>query len=138
MDGWGDSIGTWRRAVTAKLDAGQGEPELSNDLLLGARLFERAAMGIPRKLRDPLLEAATGLRAPGDPLTRVGTASTDEVAELLAQYPLRELLTRGEQYGVWVDRPLARFGSWYELFPVPPAAGAADGKPVRRHLRDRR
>ena len=72
MDGWGDPISTWRRAVTAKLDAGQGEPELSNDLLMGAKLFERAAMGMPRKLRDPLLEAATALRAPGDPLTRVG------------------------------------------------------------------
>jgi starch synthase (maltosyl-transferring) len=130
VDGWGDPIGTWRRAVTAKLDAGQGEPELSNDLLVGAKLFERAAMGMPRKLRDPLLEAATALRAPGDPLTRVGGASTDEVSELLAQYPLRELLTRGEQYGVWVDRPLARFGSWYEMFPRSTGGWGADGKPV--------
>ena len=130
VDGWGDPISTWRRAVTAKLDAGQSEPELSNDLLVGARLFERAAMGMPRKLRDPLLEAAAGLRAPGDPLTRMGAACTDEVAELLAQYPLRELLTRGEQYGVWVDRPLARFGSWYEMFPRSTGGWGADGKPV--------
>jgi len=130
VDGWGDPIGTWRRAVTAKLDAGQGEPELSNDLLAGAKLFERAAMGMPRKLRDPLQEAATALRAPGDPLTRVGDASTDEVTELLAQYPLREMLTRGEQYGVWVDRPLARFGSWYEMFPRSTGGWGADGKPV--------
>ena len=130
VDGWGDPLGTWRRSVTAKLDAGQGEPELSNDLLVGAKLFERAAMGMPRKLRDPLLEAATALRAPGDPLTRVGAASTDEVTELLAQYPLRELLTRGEQYGVWVDRPLARFGSWYEMFPRSTGGWGADGKPV--------
>ena len=33
VDGWGDPIATWRRAVTAKLDAGQSETELSNDLL---------------------------------------------------------------------------------------------------------
>ena len=50
VDGWGDPIATWRRGVTAKLDAGQGEAELSNDLLLGARLLERAAAGTPRKL----------------------------------------------------------------------------------------
>ena len=39
MDGWGDPIHTWRHAIEAKLDAGQGESELSNDLLVGAQLF---------------------------------------------------------------------------------------------------
>ena len=48
IDGWGDPIATWRRAVIAKLDAGQSETELSNDLLVGARLLERAATGVPR------------------------------------------------------------------------------------------
>ena len=48
VDGWGDPIATWRRAVTAKLDAGQSEAELSNDLIVGARLLERAATGLPR------------------------------------------------------------------------------------------
>src|SRR3977135_3033086 len=43
VDGWGDPIATWRKNVTAKLDVGQSESELSNDLLIGARLLERAA-----------------------------------------------------------------------------------------------
>ncbi|MGB6147818.1 MAG: maltotransferase domain-containing protein, partial [Mycolicibacter algericus] len=41
VDGWTDSIRSWRDAVLAKLDAGQGEAELSNDLLIGAELFDR-------------------------------------------------------------------------------------------------
>ena len=53
VDGWGDPIATWRKDVTAKLDAGQGETELSNDLLIGARLLERAATGVPRKTARP-------------------------------------------------------------------------------------
>ena len=130
VDGWGDPIATWRRGVTAKLDAGQGEAELSNDLLVGARLLERAAAGTPRKLRDPLLEAAARLREPGDPFTRAGAAQAHEVVELLEQYPLREVLTRGEQYGVWVDRPLARFGSWYEFFPRSTGGWDNNGNPV--------
>jgi starch synthase (maltosyl-transferring) len=130
VDGWGDPIGTWRHSITKKLDAGQSESELSNDLLTGAKLFERAAMGLPRKLRDPLLEAAAALRTPGDPLARVEPASTGEVTELLEQYPLRELLTRGEVYGVWVDRPLARFSSWYEMFPRSTGGWDAKGRPV--------
>ena len=130
VDGWGDPIATWRRGVTAKLDAGQGEAELSNDLLVGARLLERAAAGTPRKLRDPLLEAAARLREPGDPFTRAGAALAPEVVELLDRYPLREVLTRGEQHGVWVDRPLARFGSWYEFFPRSTGGWDNNGNPV--------
>ncbi len=128
VDGWGDPITTWRRAVTAKLNAGQGEVELSNDLLIGARLLERAATGMPRKLRDPLIEAAAALRTPGDPSTRAGAALAPEVTELLDQYPLRELVTRGEQYGVWVDRQLARFSAWYEIFPRSTGGWTKKGK----------
>ena len=130
VDGWGDPIATWRRGVTAKLDAGQSETELSNDLLVGARLLERAAPGVPRKLRDPLIEAAEALRKPGDPFTRAGAALSDEVTELLEQYPLRELITRGEQFGVWVDRPAARFSAWYELFPRSTGGWDKKGNPV--------
>jgi starch synthase (maltosyl-transferring) len=130
VDGWGDPVHTWRHGVLAKLDAGQGETELSNDLEVGATLLERAATGVPRALRDPLLGAVAALRAPGDPVTRTAPALAPEIDELLTAYPMRELVTRGEQYGVWVDRPLARFGSWYELFPRSTGGRDADGKPV--------
>ena len=130
VDGWGDPIATWRKNVTAKLDAGQSESELSNDLLVGARLLERAAAGAPRQHRYPLIDAAARLRAPGDPFIRAGTALSDEVTAVLEQYPLRELVTRGEQYGVWVDRPLARFSSWYEVFPRSTGRWDAKGNPV--------
>ena len=142
VDGWGDPIATWRKAVTAKLDAGQSESELSNDLIVGARLLERAATGVPRTLRDPLIEAAELLRKPGDPFTRAGAALSAEVTELLAQYPLRDQITRGEQHGVWVDRPAARFSAWYECFRGRPEAGTrratrstARSPPRRRRCR---
>lgn len=130
VDGWGDPIHSWRHGLVAKLDAGQGEKELSNDLLVGAALFERAATGVPRQQRAPLLDAAAALRKPGDPLTRTALALAPEIEELLDQFPLRELVTRGQQHGVWVDRPLARFGSWYEIFPRSTGGWDADGHPV--------
>lgn len=130
VDGWGDPIATWRKAVTAKLDAGQSEAELNNDLLVGAKLLDRAATGVPRQDRYPLAEAAARLREPGDPFTRAGAALAPDLMEMLAEYPLRELITRGEQYGVWVDRPLARFSSWYELFPRSTGGWDNQGHPV--------
>ncbi|BBY62387.1 alpha-1,4-glucan--maltose-1-phosphate maltosyltransferase [Mycolicibacterium helvum] len=130
IDGWSDPITTWRHAVTAKLNAGQGESELDNDLVVGARLLARAATGVPRDRRTPLLDAAAALREPGDPLTRAALALSHEVTDLLAQYPLRELVTRGATYGVWVDRPLARCGAWYELFPRSTGGRDERGRPV--------
>lgn len=130
VDGWGDPITTWRHGVTAKLEAGQGEQELDNDLLVGATLLERAATGIPRAQRGPLLAAAETLRAPGDPASRAEAALSQPVTELLDRFPLRALVTRGQQFGVWVDRPLARCGSWYELFPRSTGGWDADGMPV--------
>ncbi len=133
VDGWGDPIHTWRHGLVAKLDAGQGEKELSNDLLVGAALFERAATGVPRAQRWPLMEAAAALRRPGDPVTRSALAlglGAPEIDEILTDYPLRDLVTRGEQFGVWVDRPLARFGAWYEMFPRSTGGWDDAGNPV--------
>ncbi|EUA87201.1 putative glucanase GlgE [Mycobacterium ulcerans str. Harvey] len=130
VDGWGDPIHSWRHGLVAKLDAGQGERELSNDLLVGAALLERAATGVPRAQRWPLMEAAAALQAPGDPVTRSALALTPEIDEVLELYPLRDLVTRGEQLGVWVDRPVARFGAWYEMFPRSTGGWDDEGKPV--------
>ncbi len=130
VDGWGDPIHSWRHGLVAKLDAGQSESELSNDLLMGARLFERAATGVPRAHRAPLLAAAHALSTPGDPLTRSALALSPDTDELLSSYPLRDLVTRGEQYGIWVDRPEARSGAWYEMFPRSTGGWDRSGKPV--------
>ena len=135
IDGWGDPITTWRNAVTAKLDAGQGETELNNDLLVGAQLLERAATGVPREHRSPLLDAAGALRQPGDSVARAALALSHEVTDLLWQYPLRELVTRGSQFGVWVDRPLARCSAWYEMFPRSTGGWDSHGRPVHGTFR---
>jgi len=130
VDGWGDPVTGWRHVVTVKLDAGQGEQDLDNDLRVGATLLRRAAAGVPRADRGPLLDAAEALCRPGDPLTRAAPALSHQVTELLDRYPLRELVTRGRQYGVWVDRPLARCSAWYEMFPRSTGGRDADGNPV--------
>ncbi|OBK86984.1 alpha-1,4-glucan--maltose-1-phosphate maltosyltransferase [Mycolicibacter heraklionensis] len=134
VDGWTDSIRTWRDAVVAKLDAGQDEAELSNDLLIGAELLDRAAAAMPRSEREPVVAAASALRDPGDPMVRAAPALSDEISRLVSCYPLRDLLTRGQQYRVWVDRPLARFSSWYEMFPRSTGGWDAAGAPVHGTL----
>ena len=130
VDGWGDPLTSWRQSVTAKLDAGQGETELNNDLLVGADLFDRAATEIPQPARNAVVNAASALRQSGDPVVRAPQALSGEVTELLAQHPLRELVTPGREWTIWVDRPLARCSAWYEMFPRSTGGWDRHGRPV--------
>ena len=50
-------------------------------------------------------------------LDRLAAATSDEVAVILAAFPLRELLTSSQRFPVIVHRPRALYGSWYEFFP---------------------
>ncbi|HEY5854633.1 MAG TPA: maltotransferase domain-containing protein, partial [Aldersonia sp.] len=94
VEGWGDPIATWRHHVEAKLAVGQSAAELANDLEVGARLFERAAKGVPRDERPRFLAAAAALRSDEQLPARAAPAFASEIAQLLEFYPLRDLLTK--------------------------------------------
>jgi starch synthase (maltosyl-transferring) len=114
VEAWADEIATWRRDTWKKLDAGR---DVALELEEGALLFERAAKGVPTQQRPLLAEVAAGLRrGDHDPAERLAAASDGAVTELLERHPLRDV-TRSSRLAVWVDRPRALYGSWYEFFP---------------------
>lgn len=130
VEGWSDPIATWRNAVEAKLSVGQSAVDLANDLELGARLLDRAAQALPKAKFEKLRAAAAALRSDEQLPARVAPAFSEEVAEILRDTPLRELVTRGPQHTVQVERQRALYGSWYEFFPRSTGGWDAEGKPV--------
>jgi starch synthase (maltosyl-transferring) len=130
IEGWSDPIATWRAAIEAKLAVGQSAADLANDLELGARLFDRAAQAVPKKQFQRLRAVAAALRGDDQLPARVAPAFTEEVAEILRATPLRDLVTRGPQHIVQVERHRALYGSWYEFFPRSTGGRDATGKPV--------
>ncbi|WP_280212775.1 alpha-1,4-glucan--maltose-1-phosphate maltosyltransferase [Nocardia cyriacigeorgica] len=130
IEGWRDPIATWRAAVEAKLAVGQSAADLANDLELGARLFDRAAQAVPKKQFERLRAVAAALRGDEQLPARVAPAFTDEVAEILRATPLRDLVTRGPQHTVLVERQRALCGAWYEFFPRSTGGRDAEGAPV--------
>ncbi|MDR1999625.1 MAG: DUF3416 domain-containing protein, partial [Frankiaceae bacterium] len=48
---------------------------------------------------------------------RVSPALAPQMRQLAHDYPVRELITRGDRLRIWVDRPRALHGAWYEFFP---------------------
>jgi starch synthase (maltosyl-transferring) len=125
VEAWSDPVGTWRHHARIKIPAG-----IDTELVLeeGARLYERAAAGVPRDeggKRDVLLAAVGALRDGTRPASsRLAAALTPEVDEVLARHPLRELVTASDPLPLLVERERALYGSWYEFFPR--SEGTAD------------
>jgi starch synthase (maltosyl-transferring) len=118
VEAWSAPLATWHHAVEVKVAAGQGADELANDIEEGARLLDRVAAEAPEEHRSAIAEAATALRDKSLELTaRIAPAFTPALQRVLHDHPVRELITRSPDYEVWVDRPRALYGSWYEFFP---------------------
>jgi starch synthase (maltosyl-transferring) len=116
VEAWSDPYATWHHTALVKLGAGQGAQDLANDLEEGARVLERAARGVLRERRAELLAAVAALRDTALPVER-RVAPAFALDDLLRANPVRELVTRSETMVLWVDRPRALYGSWYEFFP---------------------
>jgi starch synthase (maltosyl-transferring) len=134
VEGWSDPLGTWWHDAPLKVDAGVDVEVMLEE---GARLYERAAQGLPTSVKKSLRATVAGLaevlRDPArSPAERMKLALAEDVVAVLTEHPVRELVTPSEEHRVWVDRQRALYGAWYEFFPrsegahVPP-----DGGPMR-------
>ncbi|MCE7007189.1 DUF3416 domain-containing protein [Kibdelosporangium philippinense] len=132
VDAWSDPWTTWRHAIEAKLQTKQGVTELANDLAAGVQLLNRAARKRRRRNDKTLLRAAAAsLLDDESPLAqRVAPAMSDVVNQAMREQPVRELVSRGTQHTVWVDRERARFSAWYEMFPRSTGGWDDNGEPV--------
>ncbi|WP_131768454.1 alpha-1,4-glucan--maltose-1-phosphate maltosyltransferase [Candidatus Protofrankia californiensis] len=119
IEAWADSVSTWRHAIEIKTGAGQSTDELSVDFEDGARILLHALPGVPESRRAEVQHAVSTLRDDTltDPHARIAAACDPALVDLFTRCPLRELITRSPLYRIWVDRPRALFGSWYEFFP---------------------
>jgi starch synthase (maltosyl-transferring) len=113
IEAWGDPIAHWLHDAEIKIPRDQ---DVLLMLLEGARLFKRAAKEVPAARRKPVTKLAAAFADQAAPamilLERVA-----EIQPLLAEFPLRELVTTSEWVPVQVSRERALFGSWYEFFP---------------------
>ena len=133
VQAWGDPLGTWRRVVQVKADAGQTGTELANDLEIGARLLEQVVARPGQRYAPAIRAAIDALRDTGRSVAeRIGPALADELWSTVTANPIRELITTSDPVSVWVDRKRAEFSSWYEFFPRSCGAQVdTDGRPLR-------
>jgi len=141
---WVDHFRSWQHDVRVKFEAGQ---DVSVPLLVGVELIEDAVACAERRNvqttqrpnvqktdstrreptaddRQPLSDIdrlrawAKRLRSDEDQADLVEIALDPELRALMAEYdPRHHAVELSEPLRVTVDRPRARFSTWYELFP---------------------
>ena len=118
VEGWVDPFTSWRRAMKKRLDAGQ---EVHVELEQGGALVAAAAKRAKGADGKRLQEFAARLNAAQDPAKApdASAAAIDPALDTLMQkYQEHAYCTRyAKELLVSVQRPLAGFSAWYELFP---------------------
>ena len=113
IQAWVDTFASWRRGLTAKVQAGQ---DVSSELLEGAALLRDSATRSPRA--DLMLERAAIIASDADPRHRETAALDPLLADAVSAATDRSRATvYARVLRVLVDRERARSGSWYEMFP---------------------
>lgn len=110
---WVDRFKTWTRDLAKRVEAGQ---DVTVDLLIGAELVAAAARRASGSDAQTLDEYAAGLRSYAD--DAVQQALAPALADMMFHHAERLFATTyDKKLTALVDRKLARFGAWYELFP---------------------
>jgi starch synthase (maltosyl-transferring) len=110
IQAWVDLFAGWRDELARKVDFGQ--PDLSGELSEGAVLLRAAADRAKGESKRALTAAAEAIAA--DPQVALAPVLLELVEAVQERTEATEL---SEPLEIDVDRTLARFGSWYELFP---------------------
>ncbi len=135
---WVDAFESWRRDLARRVEP----DDIRMAGLIGAELIEetaeRATIGDDR---ERLAAWARRLRdasqaAGADPQALKALGLDVRFGEIAARHPDRRFAAVHPMLPLDIDRPLARFGAWYELFPrsTAPVAGAHG---TLRHCADR-
>ncbi|SFP64765.1 alpha-1,4-glucan--maltose-1-phosphate maltosyltransferase [Tranquillimonas alkanivorans] len=106
---WRDLFGTWRRDTAKKIAAAQAiDVEIEEAKVLLRKIRPRGDDAL--KLKE-LRRTVDESDEPGQILM------SEETAALMKRIGPRANLTTHRALPVWVDRELAAFSAWYELFP---------------------
>ncbi|MFL6159336.1 MAG: alpha-1,4-glucan--maltose-1-phosphate maltosyltransferase [Marmoricola sp.] len=117
VEAWSDPLATWSHDAGIKIRA---EVDVEVMFATGLDLLQRWGREVqaPKAARTLVLDAITALGDVSRPVpVRLAAAEDPALLDVLATYPLRELVSVEGPYPLQVDRTRALTGAWYEFFP---------------------
>ncbi|HEU5143653.1 MAG TPA: alpha-1,4-glucan--maltose-1-phosphate maltosyltransferase [Dermatophilaceae bacterium] len=117
VEGWSDPYATWVHDAGIKIAAGIDEELMCAEGVLVLERFAAAVRGQGVDARE-IDKGIAALEDTGEAaMHRFGAATSPEIMGLSTMLPLREFVSPTKAYSLLVERELALFGSWYEIFP---------------------
>jgi len=114
IEAWLDVYASFRQELVKKLGA---SVPVELELQEGAQLVRRIAAQAPEELRGELAVLIERMEASQSQTEREAVLIDPTVNELIRRAEYRPHLLRTPNYPLDVERSLAEFASWYELFP---------------------
>ncbi|MGV8842512.1 MAG: alpha-1,4-glucan--maltose-1-phosphate maltosyltransferase [Pseudomonas sp.] len=118
IQGWVDLFAIYRYELKKKFAAGMS---VGLEVQEGRTHLDQASAQVAhqhaQEACDRLRELSAQLAATPDEDAQVALLLDPGLARLMAEIDVRRHLTRSPDYPVEVERELAQFASWYELFP---------------------
>jgi starch synthase (maltosyl-transferring) len=113
---WVNRFKSWQQSLGNKLEAGQ---DVSVDLVVGAEIIRKASQCAAARDANTLQEWVDILSSPEKTqAAKTRLALSKKVSVLMDKYANRRpATTYSKELEVIVDRGIARFSTWYEMFP---------------------
>jgi len=116
IEAWTDVFASWADE-TERRRAGS-QPDLTSEILEGVELVHRSRASATGPDATVLDDALARLESSGDQAAKVDVLLDPRLRDVVSRRQERRDTTRFDrELEVVVDRPRARFASWYELFP---------------------
>ncbi|MBD3257064.1 DUF3416 domain-containing protein, partial [candidate division GN15 bacterium] len=115
VEGWIDHFVTWQADLQKRVDAGQ---DVRTELKIGADLVREAIPNAYGADSSTLKEIAAKLENPDNMEMAIAQALGTGLRDLMSVYAPRHWATTYDgELAVRVEPAMARFSSWYEIFP---------------------
>lgn len=112
---WTDIYATWVREMERKIVAGR--QELSSEIAEGRALLEDALPNADKDHAKLIKDTLKALKKPDDYNKVLDVIAHPEVLDaMLESQERRDRVISPYELNVWVERPKARFSTWYEFF----------------------
>ncbi|TXR46408.1 alpha-1,4-glucan--maltose-1-phosphate maltosyltransferase [Phyllobacterium endophyticum] len=112
---WRDLFASWSREIRKKIEAAQ---DVTVEIVEGHNLVQSALAALKRGTRSKLDEYSKRLAAASNDEEKLAILLSGQLLDEMARTGIKSNLSRYDrELEVVVDRSLAGFGAWYELFP---------------------
>ena len=116
IEAWTDVFASWADETTRRRAGSQ--PDLTSEILEGVELVHRSRASATGPDAAVLDDALARLESSGDQAAKLDVLLDPRLRDVVSRRQERRDTTRFDrELEVVVDRPRARFASWYELFP---------------------